>query len=111
MTCANTCPTKAISFPPLDEIASILSKTTVHHAIEDELIFRKEQLQLTELIPHNDRIVNMVVDTAVLVGSDLLIVTLVPKDKNTGDCFCQFMAGQYVEVFIPETKWCHGHIL
>jgi hypothetical protein len=59
---------KPLVSPPLDEIASILSKTTVHHAIEDELISRREQLQLTELIPHNDRIVNMVVDTAVLAA-------------------------------------------
>jgi CDP-4-dehydro-6-deoxyglucose reductase, E3 len=45
VTYANTCPKKAISFPPLDEISVSLSKPEVHHAIEDELIARKKDLE------------------------------------------------------------------
>lgn len=105
VTCANTCPTKAINFPSLDEISSLLSKPDVHHAIEDELLTRKEQLQWKDLIPHCDRIVNMVIDKIHKVGKDILIVNLVPKNKQTGDCFCQFIPGQYVEVQIPDSDW------
>lgn len=104
VTCANTCPTKAISFPPVENISSLLSKPEVHHAIEDELLSRKEQLQWQDAIPHCDRIVSMVVNEISHVGKDTLLVTLKPKTKLV-DCFCQFMPGQYVEVWIPNTNW------
>ena len=103
-TCANTCPTKAISFPLLDEISSLLSKPEVHHAIENDLLLRKKQLQLHDAIPHHDRIVSMVVDGISTVGKDTVLVTLKPKTKMV-DCFCQFIPGQYVEVWVPDTEW------
>ena len=36
VTCGNTCPTHAISFPQLDTITSLLSKPEVHH--EDKVM-------------------------------------------------------------------------
>jgi CDP-4-dehydro-6-deoxyglucose reductase len=104
VTCANTCPTKAISFPPLDEISSLLFKPETHHSIEEELLSRKEQLQWRDVIPHNNRIVSMIVDRISNVKKDIIVVTLKPKTKQI-DCFCQFIPGQYVEVWIPETIW------
>ncbi|MGA9844688.1 MAG: FAD-binding oxidoreductase [Nitrososphaeraceae archaeon] len=103
-TCANTCPTKAISFPPLSEVASILQNPEVHHAIENELLSRKEQFQWADLLPHRDRIVNMVVDGIVQAGKETLLVSMTPKTKQV-DCFCEFMPGQYVEVWIPDSQW------
>lgn len=104
VTCSNSCPTHAISFPPLDTISSLLSKPEVHHDIEDILLARKDQFQWTESIPHQDRIVNMAVDRIVKSTEQVLIVTLKPKSKSI-DCFCQFMPGQYVEIWIPNSEW------
>lgn len=104
VTCANTCPTKAISFPPLDEISAFLSKPEVHHAIEDELLARKKDLEWKNVLPHHDRIVSMIVDRIEHSRKDIIIVRLKPKAALT-DCFCQFIPGQYVEVWIPDTEW------
>ncbi|HXT82795.1 MAG TPA: FAD-binding oxidoreductase [Verrucomicrobiae bacterium] len=105
VTCANTCPTKAISFPPLDEIYSLLSESKVHHAIEDELLSKKENLEWIDILPHKDKIVSMIVDDISHIRKDLIIVKLKPKMKVVDDSFCHFMPGQYVELWIPETKW------
>jgi CDP-4-dehydro-6-deoxyglucose reductase len=104
VTCGNTCPTHAISFPPLDTITSLLSKPEVHHEIEDSLLARKDQFQWIESLPHQDRIVEMIVDKIVKSGEQTLIVRLAPKNKSA-DCFCQFMPGQYIEIWIPNSQW------
>jgi CDP-4-dehydro-6-deoxyglucose reductase len=104
VTCSNTCPTHAISFPPLETITSLLSQTNVHHDIEDDLIARKDKLQFVDSLPHPDRIANLIVDKILRTPSDkILIVNFVPKTED--DCFCQFMPGQYIEVWIPDTQW------
>jgi CDP-4-dehydro-6-deoxyglucose reductase len=47
----------------------------------------------------------MIIDKIHRVGKNILIVNLVPKNKQIGDCFCQFIPGQYVEVQIPDSDW------
>lgn len=102
-TCANTCPTHAINFPSLSSIFSLEAKTVVHHAIEDDLIARKEQLEYKGNIPHPDRVMNMKVTALEKVNNKTLLITLSPIIK--GDCFCQFMPGQYVEIIPPNGQW------
>lgn len=102
-TCANTCPTNAIHFPSISTIFALEAKTVVHHTIEDDLITRKEQLAFTETIPHPDRVMNMKVTELEIINNKTLIMTLSPIVK--GDCFCQFIPGQYVEIIPPNGQW------
>lgn len=104
VTCSNTCPTHAISFPPLDKITSLLSKPQAHHEIEDTLLAKKNELQWMDAVPHHDKIVEMIVDDIDRPNDQLLIAKLKPRNETT-DPFCQFMPGQYVEIFIPNTRW------
>jgi CDP-4-dehydro-6-deoxyglucose reductase len=102
-TCANTCPTNALHFPSLSTVFAMEAKTVVHHAIEDDLIARKDQLAFTESIPHPDRVMNMKVQELKKINKKTLLLTLTPVTK--GDCFCQFMPGQYVEIIPPNGQW------
>jgi len=102
-TCANTCPTHAIQFPPLSTVFALEGRAEVRHAIEDDLIARREQLASQEHLPHPDRIVELVVDNIDRPNPKTLLVHLAPK--VTGECFCQFMPGQYVEVWVPDTQF------
>ncbi|MFV8339519.1 FAD-binding oxidoreductase [Flavobacterium sp. LB3P21] len=102
-TFANTCPTNAIHFPSLSTVFAMESQTLVHHSIEDDLIARKEQLEYKGNIPHPDRVMDMKVTSLKKAGSKTLILTLLPA--NSGDCFCQFMPGQYVEIIPPNGQW------
>lgn len=43
-TCANTCPTHAIRFPPLSMVFALEGRPQVRHSIEDDLMARKEIL-------------------------------------------------------------------
>jgi CDP-4-dehydro-6-deoxyglucose reductase len=102
-TCANTCPTHAIHFPSLATVFALESQTLVHHSIEDDLMARKEQLEYKGDIPHPDRVMNMKVSALEKINNKTLILTLSPA--NPGDCFCQFMPGQYVEIIPPNGQW------
>jgi CDP-4-dehydro-6-deoxyglucose reductase, E3 len=102
-TCANTCPTHAIHFPSLSTVFALESQTVVHHAIEDDLMARKEQLEYKVNIPHPDRVMSMKVTVLKKINNKTLILTLAPVTK--GDCFCQFMPGQYVEIIPPNGQW------
>ncbi|MDZ7719295.1 MAG: FAD-binding oxidoreductase [Balneolaceae bacterium] len=102
-TCANTCPTHAINFPPLSTVFALESQTEVHHAIEDDLIERKEQLEYKGNIPHPDRVMDMKVTELKKINNKTLLITLTPTVE--GDCFCQFMPGQYVEIIPPNGQW------
>jgi len=103
-TCGNTCPTHAITFPPMDTIGSLLSKPQVHHEIEDTLIAKKREIQWMDSVPHHDKIVEMIVDNIVRPNDQVLIARLKPKNKAI-DPFCQFMPGQYLEILIPNKRW------
>lgn len=102
-TCANTCPTHAIHFPSLSNIFALEARPEVHHAIEDELIARRGQLEWKGAVPHPDRVVTLEVAKLERPGKDILILSLKPRSAT--DCFCQFMPGQYVEILPAEDGW------
>lgn len=102
-TCANTCPTHAIRFPPLATVFALEGRPDVRHAIEDDLIARHDQLALSQPLPHPERIIELSVDGIYRPTMQTLQVRLSPVVK--GECFCQFTPGQYVEVFIPGTPY------
>jgi CDP-4-dehydro-6-deoxyglucose reductase len=102
-TCANTCPANAIGFPPLQDVLYLEQRVSVHHAIEDDLISRREQLQFTERLPHPDRMVELEVASIVDATPTTRLLTLVPRRAE--DCLCQFIPGQYVELQVPDSGW------
>lgn len=102
-TCANTCPTHALHFPSISTVFAMEAKAIVHHTIEDDLIARKAQLAFIETIPHPDRLLNMKVAELKIINKKTIIITLAPVTK--GDCFCQFMPGQYVEIIPSNGQW------
>lgn len=102
-TCANTCPTNAIGFPPLQDVLDLEQRVAVHHAIEDDLNARREQLQVIDLLPHPDRVVELEVTGIVDATPTTRLVTLAPHRPE--DCLCQFVPGQYLEVQVPDTEW------
>ncbi|MGC8511306.1 MAG: FAD-binding oxidoreductase [Acidimicrobiales bacterium] len=102
-TCANTCPTNAITFPPLESVLDLEQQVAVHHAIEDDLRARREQLEVPDLFPHPDRVVELEVTAIVDATPTTRLVTLAPRRAE--DCLCQFVPGQYLEVQVPQTSW------
>ena len=102
-TCANTCPTHAIRFPPLSTVFALEGRPPVRHSIEDDLIARKEVLAWHDVAPHPERMVNLKVAALERPGPDTLIVTLAPQ--TPADALCQFMPGQYLELLPPESGW------
>jgi CDP-4-dehydro-6-deoxyglucose reductase len=103
MTCANTCPTNAIGFPPTQVVLDLEERPTVRHAIEDELLTRREELSLPAPLPHPDRLVELEIRDIRAVGAKTLLMTLAPHRDE--DCMCQFTPGQYLEVWVPNTLW------
>lgn len=55
----NPCPTNAIGFPPLQDVPELEKQVSVHHAIEDDLLARREQLQVKDVLPHPERTVEL----------------------------------------------------
>ena len=102
-TCANTCPTHAIHFPPLSSVFALEGRPEVRHAIEDDLIARHDLLAWHDDLPHPDRLVELVVENIERPNPRTLLVRLAPKVK--GECFCQFTPGQYVEIWVPDTPY------
>lgn len=96
-TCANTCPTHALSFPPIETIFALEQLPSVHHAIEDDLRSRYETLHSELSIPHNDRIITLKVSHIERHDADHLRLILSPAKE--GECFCEFMPGQYIELW------------
>ncbi len=102
-TCANTCPTHAISFPPLSTVMDLEKQVVVRHAVEDDLLARREQLAWQGRIPHPDRLVHLVVEKVTRISEKNLAVTLRPQSE--ADCMCQFVPGQYLELWVPDSPW------
>jgi CDP-4-dehydro-6-deoxyglucose reductase len=102
-TCANTCPTHAIEFPPIQTVFALEARAEVRHAIEDDLIARRAELGASSRIPHPDRLIELQVDDIARPSANTLVVRLAPTVK--GECFCQFSPGQYVEVSIPDSPY------
>ncbi|MGB9553858.1 MAG: FAD-binding oxidoreductase [bacterium] len=100
-TCANICPANAISFPPLETVESLISQSTVHHAIEDNLIARKDEL--AQPLEERLRRYRFVVETKIQAGPKNLIVYLNPATVN--DQLKGFIPGQYINVCNPDKNW------
>lgn len=100
-TCANTCPTHAISFPPIETIFALEQLPEVHHNIEDDLSTRYEILHSELSIPHNDQIIPVKVSH--IDRHDKNHLRLILSPAKTGDCFCEFMPGQYIELWQGES--------
>jgi CDP-4-dehydro-6-deoxyglucose reductase len=99
-TCANTCPAHAITFPPIESVLALEGLATVRHAVEDDLLARKDVLGAQLSLPHPDRIVTLTVSGIERVGTDVLRIKLVPA--KLGECFCEFTPGQYLELWQPD---------
>lgn len=102
-TCANTCPSHAIRFPDISTIFALEGCPEVHHAIEDDLIARHDQLSWHDVIPHPEKIVTLRVDAIGYQGNDTMILTLSPLTSS--DSLCQFMPGQYLHILPPQGGW------
>ncbi|WP_119291852.1 FAD-binding oxidoreductase [Azohydromonas sediminis] len=98
-TCANTCPAHAIEFPPIESILALEQRADVHHATEDDLIARRDVLAWPGHVPHPDRLLTLRVEALEDVAPDVRRVVLAPARE--GDCFCEFVPGQYLELFPP----------
>jgi CDP-4-dehydro-6-deoxyglucose reductase len=99
-TCANTCPAHAITFPPIESVLALEGLATVRHAVEDDLLARRDVLGAAFSIPHADRIVTLMVMEAEHIGTEMLRVRLAPV--TIGECFCEFVPGQYIELWQPD---------
>jgi CDP-4-dehydro-6-deoxyglucose reductase len=99
-TCANTCPAHAIAFPPIESVLALEGLVTVRHAVEDDLLARRDVLGAAFSIPHPDRIVTLMVTEAEHIGTEVLRVRLAPA--TLGECFCEFVPGQYIELWQPD---------
>ena len=102
-TCASTCPANAISFPDRDLVLALEERPEVRHAIEDELLARRGQLSLADVLPHPDRLVQLRITEIQDVGEGTRLFRLVPHRPE--DCMCEFTPGQYLEVWVPGTDW------
>lgn len=100
-TCANTCPTHAIAFPPIESVLALESRTDVRHSVEDDLLSRRAVLASTGTVPHPDRIVTLTVAEKAMVAADVVRVVLMPV--VAGACFCEFVPGQYIELWQPNS--------
>ena len=102
-TCANTCPTNAIRFPPLASVFALEGRPEVRHTIEDDLLGRRDVLEWHDVVPHQERVVTLRVARHEIAGANTLILTLVPV--TPADALCQFMPGQYLDILPPNAGW------
>ena len=102
-TCANTCPTHAITFPSIDTVLALEGLAAVRHAVEDDLIARRDVLATPVALPHPDRIVTLRVSAVEPMGADVLRIRLAPT--TLGECFCEFTPGQYLELWQPGAQY------
>lgn len=101
-TCANTCPAHAIAFPPIESVLALEGLAQVRHAVEDDLLTRHDILASSISVPHPDRIVSLVVSHIDRPSADVIRVILTPV--TPGECFCEFSAGQYIELWQPDSS-------
>lgn len=100
-TCANTCPAHAIVFPPIESVLALEGRATVRHAVEDDLLARRDVLASAGTVLHPDRIITLRVVEKLLAAPDVLRVVLAPVEA--GACFCEFVPGQYIELWQPDS--------
>ena len=100
-TCANTCPTHAIEFPPIESVLALEGQALVRHSVEDDLQQRHDLLAAPSSIPHPDHIVVLAVAGIERPTPEVLWLKLAPV--KPGECFCEFTPGQYIELWQPES--------
>jgi CDP-4-dehydro-6-deoxyglucose reductase len=103
-TCGNLCPTHAITFPDPGAVQAVLARPEVHQLVEDNLLARADALALRDVLPHADRMVRLAIDKIVPYGERIRVFTC-RGVKLPEDCMCQFAAGDYLEIWVPGTKW------
>lgn len=103
-TCGNLCPTQAINFPDPRDVREALARPEVHQQVEDKLLARAADLAFVDVLPHTNRMVHLVLDKIDSFGDRIRVFTLRGK-KLPEDCMCQFAAGDYLEIWVPDTKW------
>ena len=81
-TCANTCPTHAITFPSIDTVLALEGSAAVRHAVEDDLIARHDLLSAPVSLPHPDRIVTLTVSAVEPMGADVTARATRPDDAR-----------------------------
>jgi CDP-4-dehydro-6-deoxyglucose reductase len=54
MTCSTSCPTNAIGFPSAQVVLDLEDRPEVRHAIEDELLARREDISLSDAMPRTE---------------------------------------------------------
>ena len=101
-TCVNTCPSQAISFPPVETVWELLDRPEVKHHIEDTLLSRKDELQYADFPPEEER-KRLVVTEIRRISERNMVVFLRPKTE--ADCTCDFTPGQYIWLFAPGKNW------
>lgn len=99
MTCANTCPTSAIDFPSLEAIMDLQAEPAVHQVIEDDLLARRDVLEIRRHRLSPDRVVELRVTRIERFGERNMVVELRPLGDE--DALCRFTPGQYLELWIP----------
>lgn len=103
MTCSTSCPTNAIGFPSAQVVLDLEDRPEVRHAIEDELLARREDISLSDAMPSPDRLVEFEVREIRVASEGTRLLTLVPHRDE--DCMCQFTPGQYLEVWVPDSPF------
>ena len=102
-TCASTCPAHAISFPPAQVVLDLELRPEVRHSIEDELLARRAQIALVDVLPHPDRLIQLQIREIHDIGAATRLFLLKPHRPE--DCMCEFTPGQYLEIWVPGTDW------
>jgi CDP-4-dehydro-6-deoxyglucose reductase len=87
----------------LSTVFALESRPEVRHAIEDDLVTRREELAWQGAVPHPDRAVSLRIASIDRPARDVLILTLQPR--SAADALCQFMPGQYLELLPPVEGW------
>jgi len=64
---------------------------------------RHDALAWQDVVPHQERVVNLRVKSHRMAGPNTLILTLAPV--TPADALCQFMPGQYLEILPPKAGW------
>jgi len=101
MTCSNTCLVDAIHFPSLDALEELASLPSVHHTIEDDLLARRETLEIRRPQVSSGTIAQLEVAKIARFGERNLVVELRPHSEQ--DALREFTPGQYLELWIPDT--------
>jgi CDP-4-dehydro-6-deoxyglucose reductase, E3 len=104
MTCANTCPSHAISFPDPEVLKPLVNARDFRRGLRTELATRREVLEWHDVAPHCDRQVQVTV-AALDDDGPVRLMTLAPIDET--DHLCQVMPGQHLQLILSDDPLGH----